>query len=134
MLWLNKVLVVQANPQFSAICGQLFYIDTMAHSKNKTTISFAVVPKKVLFVLCRQKSVNLLFFQNEIASFSLSAKLPNGFFRSQQKNCPSLSLSFFRLLIAFLHFKRMCFSTSVTSKKLPNVYKSCPKIISLEKC
>ena len=31
------------------------------------------------------------------------------------------------------HVNRKFHATSVTSKKLPNVYKSCPKMISLEK-
>ena len=35
--------------------------------------------------------------------------------------------------LLLMHAVAACKITSVTSKKLPNVYKSCPKIISLEK-
>ena len=44
---------------------------------------------------------------------------------------PSLFLSFFLFLIP--HYLPFCVVFSVTSRKSPNVYKSCPRMISLEK-
>ena len=96
-----------------------------------------------MFVVCKTSaSVQVLFIELTIVTqFLIGAQVVN--------NALLLALLASRTLPCFSFFGRtrqeccnealkcssstMCITTSVTSKKSPNVYKSCPKMISLEK-
>ena len=77
------------------------------------------------------KSTYIIFINSFIWTFSLSLSLTFYWYRPNHNDATTFARTT-ASRIAPCHMK-MYILSSVTSKKLPNVYKICPKMISLEK-